>query len=431
VRIRASLLVVCLFGFNGIFPGIAWAVSIQIPFEKMIENSPTIVVARFLGEQSDMNRDTIQVDVTQVLKGDLKPGKHQFSLVSLRQIGAKGEEFVAFLDKDRAWRFFASPLKGDNKVDQSVLKILGFSNISVTPNFITLDQLKTYLKDGSLIYRFRGEVYFPEPKKADWKPGSLVVSGTYDLIKKKVNVKGLPNLQGFPSQPEISFPPLYDSNLRLLYAHVWLNRPLNLVGNVRGFDNKTGEMTFRFAVSTPQVLTQKAFEDYLADASKGTCNFKFKLTCAPKNDSTVPKTVFLTTAAWPGKARLEGFGKSPFYVIGTSYASPMGNAEYVNDSSSNLLPKTIADESSKKDGVFRMSLKGEGGECLTLGFQIGEPNRGENAFTWPTMSELIYAVYRNPVKGTITLHDGKTARTVATISTTLDSVEFNRNEKER
>jgi hypothetical protein len=37
--------------------------------------------------------------------------------------------------------------------------------------------------------------------------------------------------------------------------------------------------------------------------------------------------------------------------------------------------------------------------------------------------------YRNEVKGTITLHDGKAARTVATFTTTLYSVGFNRNEK--
>ena len=42
-------------------------------------------------------------------------------------------------------------------------------------------------------------------------------------------------------------------------------RPLSLVGKVDGVDPKTGEMLVRFAVRTPQVLTRKAFEDYLAD----------------------------------------------------------------------------------------------------------------------------------------------------------------------
>jgi hypothetical protein len=54
--------------------------------------------------------------------------------------------------------------------------------------------------------------------------------------------------------------------------------------------HKTGEMKVRFAVASPDALVQKAFEDYVAD--------KFKLTCEPAKAGTIPKTVFLTLGKW-------------------------------------------------------------------------------------------------------------------------------------
>src|SRR5260370_24592443 len=104
----------------------------------------------------------------------------------------------------------ASPLKGETKADQGLLRIWGLTNKDtsfVTPGLVTLNQLKTYLKGGSLVYRFRGEVYFPQLGRPDWKPGSLVLSGTYHVINKKAIVRGRPNLQRFPAHPAASVEP--------------------------------------------------------------------------------------------------------------------------------------------------------------------------------------------------------------------------------
>ena len=130
-------------------------------------------------------------------------------------------------------------------------------------------------------------------------------------------------------------------------------------------------------------------------------------------------------------ARLEGLGKRPLPVFGTSYNGPTLRSGSVNAGgpASGRLPKTMVDEGSKEDWVLRMSVQTEAGDYLTLGFQIGEPKRDDNAFSWFPKNELLYTLYRNQVKGTITLHDGTTARLVATFMTRLDSVAFNRNEQ--
>src|SRR4051794_17989126 len=88
VAIRTVVLVGLLCGFTFLFPETACAKPKHATFEQVIENSATIVVARFLGEQPDNKKPTIQVEVTQVLKGDLKPGKYHLSFEDHPQIGA-------------------------------------------------------------------------------------------------------------------------------------------------------------------------------------------------------------------------------------------------------------------------------------------------------------------------------------------------------
>jgi hypothetical protein len=402
-------------------------------FQDMIKNSPTIVVAKSLGEEPDKKQHTVQVEVIQLLKGDLKPGKQRVSFEDYPYFGDKGAQFIAFLDKDRVWRFVALPSNREKRVDQGVLTLSGFCDYNaywVTPGLVTLDQLKKYLKDGSLFYRFRGAVYFPQLGKTDWKAGSLVISGAYDAIKEKADVGGLPNLKGFPDPPSVDIhssgiPGLSKMRLDLLYRVRGdldvqpRNRPLDIFGNVQGIDSKTGEMKVRFAVSYPEILTQQAFEEYLAEASKGGCYSRFKLTCVPTKDSAIPKVIFLTIQKYAEVPwKLEGLGKSPL-VLRISYCSP--NHLFASFPSADYAPpQTMVDEESKTDSILRINVKTESGDFLTVGFQLGDLKNDENSISWREKNEFLYRLYSREVKGTITLHDGKTARTVATFTTSFD-----------
>ena len=188
-------------------------------------------------------------------------------------------------------------------------------------------------------------------------------------------------------------------------------------------------MNCRFAVSSPVVLTQKAFEDYLADANKSACYYKVKLTCVPTKDSTIPKVVFLMMEG-DANPWLVGIGKAPLYPFEISYHSATWNhsSTKIGDPDSRDMPKTIGERRFGEHHGFRMTVKTEAGDWLTVRFQIGEPtNKDDDAFS--SENYLLYPLYRNQVKGTITLHDGETARQVATFTTALDSVGYNRNEK--
>jgi hypothetical protein len=93
------------------------------------------------------------------------------------------------------------------------------------------------------------------------------------------------------------------------------------------------------------------------------------------------------------------------------------------------LPKTLIEEGAKEDWVFRMSIKTDKGDYLTLGFEVGEPRRDKDAVACFPKQEIVYALYRDRMKGTITLHDRRTACSVATFTFALDSIGFNREEK--
>jgi hypothetical protein len=173
-------------------------------FADMMKNSTTIAVAKLLEAPNRTGSTTL--DITQVLKGTLKPGKHKISFEAFPDLETKDREFVVFLDEKLIWRFVASPLDSQQPVDKAVLAVRGFCDDNahwVSPGLVTLEQLETYIKVGSLVYRFRGAIYFPQPGKTDWKASSLSISGTYDVTNKKVTVTGLPQLEGFPAPPEV------------------------------------------------------------------------------------------------------------------------------------------------------------------------------------------------------------------------------------
>jgi hypothetical protein len=403
-------------------------------FQQVIDRSTTIVIAKFTGDVPDENKRTVKVEVVQALKGKLQAGVQQFHFDDRPHLGAQGQEFIAFLDKDQVWTFMAAPLNPKDKLAKSVLRMEGFYDFNaywVTPGLITLNQLKTYLRDGSLVYRFRGKIYFPQRGKTEWKPGSLAISGTYDAVNPKVTIQGLPNLKGFPEQPEIDIHWLHDQpGFDISYART-NDRPLNLVGTLEDLDDKTGEMLVRFAVSAPDVLTQKSFEDYLADAGLGPCYHAFRLACEPVKDAKVPTTILLTMGKWADRQwdsiQLQGYEKKALSVYRTSYNGPSRNSGSIRAvSPADNYPKSVDEEHDRRDFVLRMTVRTATGEFLTLGFQIGEPMKEARAFSWSFKDKLLYALYARDIKGMMTLHDGKTARTIATFAAALDSVGFNR-----
>jgi hypothetical protein len=394
----ASLLtVVCCLA-----PEQAFAKPKATTFEKLIENSATIAVVKFAGDDPDPKKGAVDLQFLEILRGDFKPGKHRISFEDLPRFANKGKEFVVFLDKGKVWRFVAHPLNG-KKLDQDLLQLDGFYDYNayfVSPALVTLDQLQKYLKNKKLVYRFRGEVFFPEAKQAAWKAGSLTIKGTYDAVTEVAKVEGLPDLKGIVRQPKVYMFDARGERPRFDLEYSRQNhRLLTLMGKTDGVDPKTGDILVRFAVLAPEVLTQKAFEEYLADPKSSGPYYKFKLVCKRATDVAFPEVLYFyeqkSTKRYYQDTVLEGYGKTPPVNVGSSY-----------------------------DGkVLRMEMKTETGAILALVFNIEGQEANDNAFHWTFQRLLPYSIYRTATAtGSIEIN----GQTMATFTATLDSVGVNR-----
>ena len=339
------------------------------------------------------------LNVMRVLKGRVQAGKLSVRFEDYPR-GAPGE-FVAFIDKAGVWRFTAAPINS-RKVDADVLVIHGFYDWSahfVTPGFLTLKQLSAYLKDGSLLYSFRGPIWFPQEGKPSWKPSALVIGGTYDAVRDSARVTGFNKLAGLPPQPTIFAGSDHrgEAHFTLEYSGSGMPRRLELLGKVEGVDNATSNFIVRFAVTSINALTQKSLEEYLADSRRGHLYYAFRLNCTAINGQAKRRDLVLTLDKESGTiGDLEGWGDTPLEIASTS----------------------------SDDWVLKMVVPTHSNDILVLAFDLGKPPEGRDTLRWVFQPELLYRVYSAPVRGRLQIDDGKSVRTTATFSVTLEAVKF-------
>jgi hypothetical protein len=402
-----------------------------ITFAALIEKSPTIVVAKLTAlPNRDKHRATLAVQ--QVLRGDLKPGAHEVGFEDFPFVAAN-QELVAFLDDQNVWRFAATPVAGARTVDRAVLKLRGFYDYNayvVVPGVVTLGQLQAYLKGQALTYHFRGDLYFPQHGEADWKAGTITLTGSYEAVTENTTVTGLPKPQGFQPQPKVTVGWWGEPAIELDFTGA--GRPLHLRGGVHGLDEKTGALLVRFAVTRPEVVTEADFRAYLADPLKGSSFTTFHLNCTSLKDKT-PRTLKLTMGKWLGNSwdslQLEGWDPKPLHILSMQYYGPdvhYGGRFY--QAGENPFPKAVDQELDRKDGVLRLAAKTASGESLILAFRLGGSFHVEGPFTWSFRTELLYNLYRRDAQGTVYTSDGVNVTPVARFTTAFGAVGFNRRE---
>ena len=407
---------VTLFVLATVGAGAASAKPRQTKFEKMVQECPTIVVAKFAAKQPESESEAT-LEILRVLNGEVKPGRITVNTIGTPEVDPKDGEFVAFLDNQTQLQFLAVPLSG-KKVAGAALRIDGVccdNRHYVYPGLATEEMLKTYLKDGVLNYRFRGAVHFPQEGKREWKAGSLTITGNYEAMGKKAAVRGLPNLAGLPQQPAVHIGYWDVPSIDLMYSPT-ADRPLELRGAVEGFDAKTGEFLVRFAVKSPELLTEKSLLDYLANEQNGGSISSFKLNCTPVAGETAPKALTFVIGRETEKkyssSQIDGWDKGSLEVQTTEYRGPATKQECT------VTAKTGA------------------GETLLLTFELssfsldGPLVRANPLAQLPFRNDLLYALYCGRVKGTVGLSEGKVVRKVATFTASYESTAFNRQKKE-
>jgi len=383
----------------------------------------------------------VQLAIHQVLKGTLKPGKYEvFNPGRFGGPAAVPREFIVFIDHGNVWQFIGWPVSR-KPIDSDVLELSGVNHEDaahcVAPQVVNLAQLKTYLRNKTLRYAFRGDLYLPQSGKPGWQPSGLQLSGTYDPIADAsakafasafglplpnlARVKGFPALGVFAAQPEVHVDNLDGPCLNIEYSNND-GRALKFRGNVVGVDRNSGEYLVKFVICQPTLLTQDDLKRYLGNPRPGPCSYTFHLKCAPSERTKARELTLVMGKNQCTIGQIHGWSNRPLQITqatvdGGKLLLPTGRVR-------SPLPKVFQ---NGRNWVLRMVAPTHGDEFLLLAFDLGEPPHREFPFRGGCggcEEELLYGILWGRTRGALQIHDGKTLQTIAPFSVTVDRVEF-------
>jgi hypothetical protein len=416
-----SLLVIAL-GIAA--PSPACAEADYVPLLVALADSETIAIARVVelprGVSFREGHPPIKatLDVLRILKGNLKLGKQEVRLEDDPLVKPVGE-IIVFFDKNRVWKFTAAPWP-HRRIESDVLSIWGClvdDPTYVFPGVITFEQLKTYLKDGTLCYSIEGAIWFPQRLNPSWKASAIRLKLTYDVINKQVHVTGLPKGVGIPSEPKIATiwedgrVPLEisaDGQIPLEYSDNF-DRPLKLQGRIETLDPKSGSMLARFQVAEPSVLDAETLQKYLGDARLGHCYHKLRLRCTAHQQYPKLKDPVLTIDPSFSFKTLEGWDGGSLKVIATAY----GGQPFHKDWDSPEIPADIRNAFAV-DWVMRLLVPTNANQYLLLGVDNAQFLK----------QNLLHSIYSAPTRGAVEFYDGKAWHRVTTFTAELEPAKF-------
>ncbi len=376
-----------------------------IEFAPMVKDCEVIAVARFAGEIVEGEEGgTVELELTRVVKGNVEPGKHKVVFFDIPTVDPKAREFVAFFGKGMKWEFVAVPIAG-NRLSDSVLRVYGFYNTNaywVSPGLITLAQIERFVKDGTLAYTFRGPLCFPQRGDAAWRASALEIEVSYDAVAKRAEVRGLPELEGFPTRPEVYITSGHREDEVVLTYSRHGDRPLEIHGRVQAA-GESGEMLTKFFVQTPDLPTREAFEGYLSDPKQGPTSYTVRLTCTPRAGESVPRILTLTMNKERGTMpEIAGWAETPLQIASFSGGGQTRRTGSVG------LPGEFSKPASVGGTEWSMtaSAKLEDGRELSLRFDRREEKKGPDIFRWTFQEWLLYDLLVEEIPGKVFL-DGK------------------------
>jgi hypothetical protein len=388
----------------------------SIGLSKMLDGAGVIAVARLAGkwepgewELGRNNAGSLELELTRVIKGNVQPGRYRVHYSDWPHVSQSGG-FVVFLSKGMCWRFAAHPISEGNTVQDGVLRVAGFYDYGcyyVYPGLVTLGQIETFVRDHTLHYTIRGPLYFPKRGQAAWEPSPMEVEVRYDARTGKAEVRGLPELKGFPAQPEAWVSPCMCAQGDEWVRLTWRALPdstLRIEGQVESADPKTGALRARFFVDERTALTLAEFNESVSDPRKGRSFCTTTLLCAPVAGEVGRRELHLTLRGERGRVgELNGWPGGPV---------PLNEYHRQTDEGGQV--------------VLRATAKLASGEELELRFDCG-PKGQRNS----QPADLVHLVAARDIPGKVLLRDGKGERGVASFTASDGKVGFTESKEPR
>lgn len=418
--------------------------------QQIIDQSSAIAVAQLPKDlpQSGQYLKAVDLEILEVIKGDLKPGKHAVALQRRTFFEPSNDQFVVFLGKKNAWEYKASPMGKDGSVSKGILRVDRCDGEAhyVDNAVITMEKVRSYLKDRTLSYVIRGQVFFPKKGQSGWEASKIEVQLTYDASKpfKGEMVRGLPKMKGMATDPTFALTPKSEQVcVRLYYEHGAARlpkdaspakqppgvpppvppTPFELIGKVQKIDEKTGTWLTNFYPQEPWFLSQRDFENYLGDPTKGRCWYTIKLTCVSTQDSV--KIPNLTVTVKPQGMTIAGWSKQPLAVWREEVRDSQGRT---STNYPEAMPAWLEKDWSRySPGLVAFATVDKEANLVVL-FDAGKDVEADVEFS-SNYDGLLRRLTMKDSSGKLYLSKGKAGKQVGTFTAALEGVFYETTEK--
>lgn len=241
-----------------------------IEFKDMVAQSKWIVMGYITEYPKDGNwfLPSCNMQITEVLKGDVNVGNHSFSRASTTTYTKENEVFIAFLDSTKTISWIATT-KENNDIKTTLLFVEGlydFNAYLVYPAQITYTQLNKYLKTGSFSLQYQGNLTFYDSKKKTITPSSTYFKAIYHYPGTSEVITNL-SLKDFTDTPQLSSG-AWDNTITIHYESN-LVRPLKILGISKDINISDDIVLVDFYVEEPFFFDEESFQKYVQNPQLG------------------------------------------------------------------------------------------------------------------------------------------------------------------
>lgn len=252
----------------------AQAESLIISLEELRDTAPNIVFATFKGAvdgSTDIwSASAYNLEVLQVIKGDLKPGIVEVNVGSGHATLQPGQQLICFLTEDLRFSWCAAPLGFNPDPMQDLWKIRGFYDFNayiVTKCTLSLPVMRAFFLDRRYLpYRIEGPICFFDPLSRSMKPSAYefqIEVGNGKVARVQSNLP----LHDFANQNWAkAIGDCWGATPFMRLESPKNGRHLEISAEIVGLDHQTGTYQCRFWTTGPAFYQEQTLLTFLADS---------------------------------------------------------------------------------------------------------------------------------------------------------------------
>lgn len=266
-----------------------------ITLEELRDAAPNIVLATFKGGANGVkdiwSTMAFDIEVLQVFKGGLKPGRLTVPIGSGHPTVGEGETVIAFLEEDHGWSWYAKPMGLATDPKDDLWEIDGFYDFNaylVHPSQLTLPMMRSFFLEYKPYSRhYAGPLCFFDPKLPGLRASKHHIELDCPTQSAPQLLSSLPLNDFAKSALDMRLTCGFGSDIEVQLQSTVTGRRVELHGNVREVDPETGGFTCQFWVPDPAMYTEEMLLTFLADPQIYHPTYELRLAVEGKGEWTM------------------------------------------------------------------------------------------------------------------------------------------------